>query len=304
MNQILATSNNTGKTKRKGGPADIKTVVRVFAIIMIVFGILMIGTGTYAIYKENDSKDEGTTKPVITESLKDEETVLLTVSHDKAIDKIEYSWSNGDTQTITGNGRKYIEQEIKVPGGTNTLTVKATDVQGQEISSSKDYSAKDIINLSVSGSKLKVTAENDTQISYMTYRWDEEEEQTIDVNSTTVDEEIDIPMGEHNLTVVLVDENNETITKQQKVKGVVKPTITVQFDDAKENYLITITDETGLEKVDFNIRGENKTITVDDHKTELKNKLKLQNGDENRLEITAYNVDGIQSDVKRVKATK
>ena len=108
MNQILATSNNTGKTKRKGGPADIKTVVRVFAIIMIVFGILMIGTGTYAIYKENDSKDEGTTKPVITESLKDEETVLLTVSHDKAIDKIEYSWSNGDTQTITGNGRKYI----------------------------------------------------------------------------------------------------------------------------------------------------------------------------------------------------
>ena len=138
----------------------------------------------------------------------------------------------------------------------------------------------------------------------MTYRWDEEEEQTIDVNSTTVDEEIDIPMGEHNLTVVLVDENNETITKQQKVKGVVKPTITVQFDDAKENYLITITDETGLEKVDFNIRGENKTITVDDHKTELKYKLKLQNGDENRLEITAYNVDGIQSDVKRVKATK
>ena len=51
----------------------------------------------------------------------------------------------------------------------------------------------------------------------MTYRWDEEEEQTIDINSTTVDQEIDIPMGTHNITVVLVDINNKTTTKEQKV---------------------------------------------------------------------------------------
>ena len=301
MNQILATSNTN--TKKKGGPADIKTVVRVFAIIMIIFGICMIGTGSYAIYKDSESKTE-ITKPVITESLKDDTTVLLTVTHDKAIDKIEYRWNDGEVQTITGNGRKYIEQEIEIPGGTNTLNVTAIDVDGQEIYTDKEYTTEEVINLSVSGSKLKIQAENETEISYMTYRWDEEEEQRIDINSTTVDQEIDIPMGEHDLTVILVDVNNETITKEQKVKGVTKPTITVELDESKENYIITITDDTGLEKVDFVIRGEERTVTVEDGKTELKYRLGLKEGNDNVLEITAYNVDGIASDTKKVKASK
>ncbi len=301
MNQILATSNTN--TKKKGGPADIKTIVRVFAIVMIIFGMCMIGTGSYAIYKDSESKTE-ITKPVITESLKDDTTVLLTVTHDKAIDKIEYRWNDGEVQTITGNGRKYIEQEIEIPGGTNTLNVTAIDVDGQEIYTDKEYTTEEVINLSVSGSKLKIQAENETEISYMTYRWDEEEEQRIDINSTTVDQEIDIPMGEHDLTVILVDVNNETITKEQKVKGVTKPTITVELDESKENYIITITDDTGLEKVDFVIRGEERTVTVEDGKTELKYRLGLKEGNDNVLEITAYNVDGIASDTKKVKASK
>lgn len=308
MNQILATSNATKakpKKNRGAGPADIKTVVRVFAIIMLIFGIFMIGTGSYAIYKDNEAKNEATTKPVITETLNEDSTAIkLSVTHDKAIDRIEYSWNNGEVQTITGNGRRNIEIDIEIPGGTNILNVKAIDVQGQEISTDKEYTADDIINLSVSGSKLKITAENETEIAYMTYRWDEDEEQRIDINATTVDQEIDIPMGEHNLTVILVDVNNETITKEQKVKGVTKPTIDIGIDDAQEYYLITISDETGLERVEFTIRGEQKTVTVENGETELKYKLKLNDGDENRLEITAYNVDGIASDTQKVSASK
>ena len=41
MNQILETSNVNQKSKRKG-PADIKTIVRVFAIMMIIFGIVIV----------------------------------------------------------------------------------------------------------------------------------------------------------------------------------------------------------------------------------------------------------------------
>ena len=137
MNQILATSNATKakpKKNRGAGPADIKTVVRVFAIIMLIFGIFMIGTGSYAIYKDNEAKNEATTKPVITETLNEDSTAIkLSVTHDKAIDRIEYSWNNGEVQTITGNGRRNIEIDIEIPGGTNILNVKAIDVQGQEI---------------------------------------------------------------------------------------------------------------------------------------------------------------------------
>ena len=222
MNQILATSKPASKktkTKRNGGPANIKTVVRVFAIVMLMFGIFMIGTGSYAIYRDNEANNSEITKPVITEQLNEEGTaVVLTVTHDKEIDRIEYSWNNGETQTITGNGRKYIEQEIEIPGGTNTLNVKAIDTQGQEISTQREFTTEEIINL-LSENKLKITAESETQIAYMTYRWDEEEEQRIDINAKTVDQEIDVPMGTHNITVILVDVNNETTTKEQKVMG-------------------------------------------------------------------------------------
>lgn len=309
MNQILATSNPTSKKskmKRNSGPADIKTVVKVFAVAMLVFGVFMIGTGSYAIYKDNEANHSEITKPVITESLNEDSTaVVLTVTHDKTIDRIEYSWNDGEVQTITGNGRRYIEQEIEIPGGTNKLNVRAIDTLGQEISTQREFTAKEIINLTISeNQKLKITAESETEIAYMTYRWDEEEEQKIDINSTTVDQEIDIPMGKHNITVILVDVNNETTTKEQTVMGTTKPTINIETDDAGEYYLITITDETALERVELNIRGEEKTITVEGGKTELKYKLQLNEGDENRLEITAYNVDGIASDTRRVSAQK
>ena len=309
MNQILATSNpSTKKSKQKksGEPADIKTVIRVFAVVMIIFGIFMIGTGSYAIYKDNEAKNSEITKPVITESLNEDSTaVILTVTHDKAIDRIEYSWNDDEVQTITGNGRRYIEQQIEIPGGTNTLNVKAIDVQGQEISTQQEYTAEEIINLTISeNKKLRITAESETEIAYMTYRWDDGEEQRIDIHATTVDQEIDIPMGTHDITVILVDINNETTTKEQKVMGTTKPTIEIDTDDAGEYYLITITDETGLERVDLIFRGEERSITIEDGKKEVKYKLQLNAGDENRLEITAYNVDGIASDTRKVMAPK
>lgn len=309
MNQILATSKpTTKKTKKSNGPADIKTVVKVFAITMLVFGVFMIGTGSYAIYKDNEAKNSEITKPVITETLNEDGTaVVLTVTHDKAIDKIEYSWDGEETQTITGNGRSYIEQGIEIPGGTSTLKVRAVDTVGQEISTQREFTAKDSMNLDLTISednKLKITAESETEIAYLTYRWDEDEEQTIDINATTVDQEVDVPMGTHNVTVVLVDVNNKTETKEKTVIGTTKPIINVSTDDAGEYYLITITDEKGLDRVDLNIRGEERTITVDDGKTELKYKIKLNDNDENRLEITAYNVDGINSDTVRKKADK
>lgn len=308
MNQILATSKPTAKkTKNRSGsgPADIKTVVRVFAVAMIIFGIFMIGTGSYAIYKDNETKTSEITKPVITETLNEDNTeVILTVTHDKAIDRIEYYWNDDEVQTITGNGRQYIQQEIEIPGGTNTLHVKAIDTLGQEISTQREYTAEETIDFSISGNKLKITAESETEIAYMTYRWDDEEEQTIDINATTVNQEIDIPMGTHNITVILVDINNETTTKEQKVKGTTKPTIDIGTDDAEQYYLITITDETGLERVELNIRGEERTITVENGEKEVKYKLQLNEGDENRLEITAYNVDGIASDTRKVSAQK
>ncbi len=321
MNQILATSNPTAKksktkkskTRKSNGPADIKTVVRVFAIAMLIFGVFMVGTGSYAIYRENEANNSEITKPVISESLNGDGTaVILTVTHDKTIDRIEYSWNDDEIQTITGNGRKYIEQQITIPSGTNTLNVTAIDTQGQEISTQKEFTSgsrpsggSPSLDLTISeDNKLKITANSETQIKYMTYKWDDGEEQRVDINATTIDQEIDVPMGTHDITVAIVDVNNKTTTKEETVMGTTKPMINVETDDAGEYYLITITDEVGLQKVDLNIRGEAKTITVEDGKKELKYKIKLEDNNQNRLEITAYNVDGIVSDTVRKMADK
>lgn len=301
MNQILSTTNS--EKNRRNGPLEINTIVKFFSIILIVFGVIMISTASYAIYKKSVDKNNIPTKPSITEEQKDDKTVLLKVTHDKAIDKIEYHWNEQESKIITGNGRKYIEQEIEIPGGTNTLYVSATDIEGQEISNEQTYETEDIIKMEISNGKVKVSAETETEISYMTYRWDEEQEERIDINATTVEQEIEIPMGEHTLTVILVDKNNETITKEQKVKGVVKPKIQVKLDENKENFLITITDDSGLSRVEFVINGENKTIKANEEQKEMKIKLPLKDG-RNVVEITAYNLDGIESDKITANKTK
>lgn len=294
MNQILATSNETSKKKNKG-PVKITSVARFFAISLIIFGIFLIGTGSYAIYQENEAKNNIPTKPTISEEKKDEKTVLLKVTHDKAIDKIEYSWNDDDVETITGNGRKYIEQEITIPGGENTLHVTAIDVNGQENSYDQIYETEDIIKIEINGSKAKVTAENETEISFMTYRWDDGETQKIDINSTTVDQEIDVPKGEHTLSISLVDVNNETITKEQKIKGVTQPTISVNKDETGENLLVDIVDETGLDKVEFIVNGETKTQEAEEGQTDMKLQMAIPEGEIN-LKIIAYNIDGIASE--------
>lgn len=46
MNQILYVGENKGN-----GPIAIKSIVKFFAIVIIAFGIILIGKGSYAIYK-------------------------------------------------------------------------------------------------------------------------------------------------------------------------------------------------------------------------------------------------------------
>ena len=57
----------------------------------------------------------------------------------------------------------------------------------------------------------------------MTYRWNEEEETRIDINGTTIEQEIEAIKGMNSLTVEVVDEDNNIDTKVQKINGVSKP---------------------------------------------------------------------------------
>lgn len=302
MNQILSVSNNQDKKKYKGSVKDINSIVKFLAIILIMFGIFIIGSASYAIYKNGNTGESSMSKPTILVEHKNESTILLKVMHDKAISEIIYNWNDKENNKIDGKQRKYVEQEIKVPLGTNVLNVIAKDVNGQEINYTKEYRVETgiNINLQLEGNNIKVSVEGQNNISYVTYKWDDEQEVKKDVNNTKFDTQIEIPKGEHVLTIVAVDIENNIETKEQKVKAIIKPKVNVTIEG--ENYLITASDEEGLKKVAFKTEdGKSYFINLENGEKEFVYRFPLKQGD-NRIEVTVYNINDITAE-KKVRCT-
>ena len=220
MNQILTTKQVKSKK-----PTNIKSVMAFFAISIILFGIFLITSGSYAIYKSISSKNTGKL------SVPTQEQNSIDDTED---DKIEINLSNE---------------------GTNVLA---------------SVSAK-------------------TEISYITYRWDDEDETREEIGGLSGEITIEIPSGEHTLTVNAVDVKNNSSEKTIKVRGITRPTI-----DLTKNGLdlyIHISDELGLKTIELSLNDEEPFVVDVQGAKEKDFKCPLQEG-ENRLKVTAHNIDG------------
>ena len=307
MNQILAIDNSDrgkeykSKQKKSRGPVEISKILKFFSIILIVYGVLMIGTGSYSMYK--NSQGSSSTKATIYMSEPIGTEITIKINHKKQLSKITYSWNGKNETEIDCAGKKKVEEKIQVPTGTNILTVVVTDINGQESKSSKTYIIEgDIkIELTPEGNQMKVSITGKDELSYFTYRWDDEEETKIEINDTSIEETIDIPKGLHTLTVIAVDINNTTETKEQDIQGVTRPKLEVTTDGG-DNFIIRATDEEGLQKVEFIINEDEKYMLNLDGRTELEYAYPLHDG-ENKLEVTVYNVNDI-SETSRVRLNK
>lgn len=312
MNQILSTSmpmDNKKEKKVNTNPVAIKSILKFFAIAMLIFGIFTIGTGAYAVFKNQSEQQEQNLEPSISIEDKDEETILLKVVHKKNIAKLEYRWNDEESTVVNGNNGKYIEKQIKVPSGKNTLHVLVVDEDGKEIPYEKQYERESKINFEVSGNKIKITYEGDKKVSYMTYRWDEEEEKTIQINDTKIDQEIDAIKGLHTLTVIVVDEDNNTDTKVQKINGVSKPKITVAVDDAKQHFVIKASDDEKITTIVFRLNQDDNqyyTLNIADmnyNDIQYVLPMELQSG-ENTIEVTIKNASGVTEESGIIKYQK
>jgi len=314
MNQILSTSMPMDNKKKKEkkvntNPVAIKSILKFFAIAMLIFGIFTIGTGAYAVFKNQSDQQEQNLEPSISIEDKDEETILLKVVHKKNIAKLEYRWNDEESTVVNGNNGKYIEKQIKVPSGKNTLYVLVVDEDGKEIPYEKQYERESKINFEVSGNKIKITYEGDKKVSYMTYRWDEEEEKTIQINDTKIDQEIDAIKGLHTLTVIVVDEDNNTDTKVQKINGVSKPKITVAVDDAKQHFVIKASDDEKITTIVFRLNQDDNqyyTLNIADmnyNDIQYVLPMELQSG-ENTIEVTIKNASGVTEESGIIKYQK
>ena len=311
MNQILSTgmpnSKNKGKNKTKNyqGTSDIRSVTKFFVIVLLFFGIFMIGTSSYGLYRNMNQDASSQSIPTITVEKSDDTTLLLKVIGENNIDTITYYWNNGEQNTINGNDRKYIEQEINIPSGSNILNVEVTDVMGGQNTFSEQYETDSNIQVEDLGNgNISITYEGDTQISYMTYRWDEEDETTVEINNTSFSQEIPARRGLHTLTVIVVDVDNKTETKIQEIQGIVEPSIEITTNEDFTKYLVTVSDEIGLSEVTIVMNNdENQKVTQQLSGTEFNFSIDIVENSDNVMNVTVTNSSGVQAN-RTVKCTK
>lgn len=315
MNQILSTSipmdNKKKQTNKTHNPIKIEKILKFFGIVILIFGIFLIGIGVYKITQNQVQQKAENTEPTISIENKTENTILLKIINQKNIDRLEYGWNNEEPTIIYGNNGKYLEKEINVPAGSNILNVLVVDVDGKETTYEKQYERESNIEFEVSGNKIKIIYNGDTMISYMTYRWDEEEETRVEIQDTTIEKEIDTIKGLHTLTVVVVDENNNTDTKQQKINGVSKPKVEVTVDEQNEHFVIKASDEEKISKFSFKLnQDENQEYEMNLEDKDFKeiqyvlqDSMKLQPG-ENTIEVTVYNSNGVSTESGLIKVVK
>lgn len=311
MNQILSVESPKKEKKNKiktSGPIEIEKILKFFSIAILLFGVFMIGSGSYSMYQ--DSKIANlSTKPTIYVQENSATEITLQITHDKALSKVTYHWNNEDEIEIDCEGKKKVEQKVEIPTGENTLNVYAIDVNGQEISYQKKYTIEGDINieLAVEGNNIKITADGKEQLSYMTYRWDDDEETKIDINSMQTEQTIEIPKGLHTLTVIVVDINNKTQSKEQEIKGVTKPKLEITTDGA-DNFIIKASDEEGIKKIEFIINETDKNMLNLDQVLPLEERKEFEyayplHDGENKLEVRVYNESDV-SEVSKVLVRK
>ena len=306
MNQIL--DYNPNKNTKTSSGSD--KIVKVFAILLIVFALCLVIIGIYKIMTNKSTQSlptEETPKANI-EVEQTEKSLLVSVSHTEAIEKLIYSWNNGTETTVKGTGADFLETEISLPIGTNTIHIKVIDVSGGETDYEKEIeseSGRDIINpvieFNIVGNKLKTTATDETKLEFITYHWNDEEEVQVkpDGDDKKIETEVEILKGKDNLlTVNAVDSGNNTTTKSKNYTGVTKPEVKLALSADKKYVSVTIQHENGINEVtgklndtDFKVDG------LKDAKEGAFN-VELVDG-KNNLTILVKSVDGTETKVEQ-----
>ena len=304
MNQILMVENRNKKNKknnRSSGPVEINNIIRFFAITIIIFAIFIISHSSYAIYR--DSKGNNTDNLAQISISRINDTLIVDVNSEYIIDKFKYNWLNS-TQTSVMEGMTNFQEEIILPNGNDVLTIILEDETGRAVTYTKEIFLEgvDILKPTIDisqgqGSSIRITATDETQIEYITYRIDDGEEIRVNKNNeddTRIEYAVtDLPRGEHTLYVTAVDSSGNFETDENPViVSSDRPTITgLSIDNENGRIIIEAADVDGIASIEVNLNGA--VYRMDDvNRTEQAFSLKLQEGT-NTISIKITNVNGL-----------
>lgn len=307
MNQILSVNRNGGGNSNK---ANIKSILIVFSIILILFGIGIASTGAYSYYKniENNTDRSGlkvtnNNKPDISIEVQGSNSLNIVVTHDNTLKKVSYSINGGEEVEVNTNEEKKVEETIKLKSGTSDIIVKAEDINGISSKYEHTFTAeqKPSITLKQVEGKIQATIESEINIDTIQYYWDEniESAQIYTINDVKNVTLIDVLEGMHTLHIIAKDIEGNKQEEKQKIIGDTKPELTIKTDGKR--FLISASDDEGLTKVEmvFN-SGELQKIDIND--ATYSTSLDLVEG-LNTLKVRIYNKNGV-SNISKVQCTK
>jgi len=295
MNQILSVEN----TKNKKPKSAIHSILIVFSVILIIFGIGLTSTGAYSYYRgltsglDKSIVSEESTKPVITTERVNASTINIVVTHDKGIVSLTYSINDGQAIEVNCDNKMEFKQEVELPIGSSKLTIIAKDINGISSSYENTFEVEDKPNITLEqvDGKIKATIESKNNIDYVMYYWDEDEANAMKgtINNTKTEPMIDVLEGTHTLNIIAVDVNGNQTKKSQKIIGDNKPKIDVKTNG--KVFRIIASDDEGLSKIEYTFNSqEMQTEEVSDK--EYTKDLELQAG-KNNLTVTVYNKNGL-----------
>ena len=287
MNQILREGSNLrGMAPRYGidpkgtNKLAINKSVKMFASIILIFGIAMISMGVYGKITEKPKQID---QQLELRETKQGSKVTLKITSGKPVRLVSYKWNEGESTAIQGNNKLNIEQIITIPQGNNILKITVTDYYGNERDYQKQYIKKSndsqnpeimIIQDETDKRKIKITVKDDTQLTYMTYEWDKYREistngsstQNLEIISRGKQEKIvfekgkkehtfslDIPAGNNILAIEVADGEENVETLKKAIKGLLVPEVELSTKNGILN--IKATDEIGVSKVEVNVDG-------------------------------------------------
>lgn len=306
MNQILFSSgsnknDNSNNSNNSGLSVSIKKIIIVFAIIISIFGIVLIAMGITSIVKQG-MLNAGNNKIPTVNIVQEDEKIKIQIDHDKSIANIKYNWNNAESIEIQGAGRTKLEEKIDLPEGDNTLNVEVKDINGVSTKFTKKYSFESSdkippeIETLLDNGQLKIVAKDAVKMQMLTYQWDSGEVITLDPDASDVkkiETRIEVIKGEHTINITAKDSNGNEVSKSFTFKGANKPQIALLQDG---NILkITVTDEEALKTIVYTLNGNEVTVDGENKKEIIKEETLIEG--KNEISITVTNSSGLQSTV-------
>lgn len=309
MNQILMTEGNAPKDnfRNKRAPKDktpkeigITSVVRFFAVLILIFGLALVGNGTYAMMQELQS-EKSNNIPEVTTQIRGK-SITIKIKCENGIKNLRYSWNDSVEKLVQGNNRKELEETISAPTGDSKLNISVINSNGKQtnfvknIKVAENDTTEPTIDFEVVNANVKIIVTDDTALDYIVYKYGDNAEVKIEATQegqTKIETTIPVTQGQSTLKVEAIDKSQNYATKEQEVKGAKKPTIEVNVDPNDYSYvIIKAKDEDGLRMISYYINGtEYKTDpNISLNMKEFEYRQKVDPG-ENKITIHAYNIN-------------